>query len=86
MKKEEKRMKVAGADIIAVMREAGINPDVVNKLKFDAPLVDQGLDSMDLPVIAAATEKKFGIDLSDADAIKLRTINDFVVYVNLKMS
>ncbi len=79
-------MKVAGADIIAVMREAGINPDVVNKLKFDAPLVDQGLDSMDLPVIAAATEKKFGIDLSDADAIKLRTINDFVVYVNLKMS
>ncbi len=79
-------MKVAAADIIALMREAGINPDVVNKLKFDAPLVDQGLDSMDLPVIAAATEKKFGIDLSDADATKLRTINEFVVYVNQKMA
>lgn len=79
-------MKVTGADIIAVMKEAGINPDVVSKLKFDAPLVDQGLDSMDLPVIATATEKKFGIDLSDADAVKLRTINDFVVYVNQKMA
>jgi acyl carrier protein len=79
-------VKVTGADIIAVMKEGGINPDVVNKLKFDAPLVDQGLDSMDLPVIAAATEKKFGIDLSDADAIKLRTVNDFVAFVNQKFA
>ena len=79
-------MKVTGTDIIAVMKEGGINPEVVAKLKFDAPLVDQGLDSMDLPIIAAATEKKFGIDLSDADAVKLRTINDFVVYVNQKLA
>ena len=55
-------------------------------MKFDAPLVDQGLDSMDLPVIAAATEKEFGIDLSDADAIKLRTVNDFVAFVNQKFA
>lgn len=79
-------MKVTGADIIALMQESGINPDVVNKLKFDASLVDQGLDSMDLPITAAATEKKFDIDLSDADAVKLRTINDFVVYINRKLA
>lgn len=79
-------MKVSGADIITLMREAGVNPEVVNKLKFDAPLVAQGLDSMDLPVIAVATEKKYGIDLSDADAVKLKTINDFAAYVNQKMA
>lgn len=79
-------MKVTGADIIALMLEAGLNPDVVNNLKFDKPVVDQGIDSMDLPITAVATEKKFGIDLSDADAVELRTINDFVVYINRKLA
>lgn len=78
-------MKVTGADIITLMQDAGINQDVVKKLKFDAPMVDQGIDSMDLPITAVAMEKKFGIDLSDAEAVKLRTINDFVVYINQKL-
>lgn len=79
-------MKITGADIIALMREAGIDPEVVDRLKFDVPLVKQGLDSMDLPVIAVAAEKKFGIDLSDADAVKLRTINEFAAYLNQKLA
>ncbi|MHC1726030.1 MAG: hypothetical protein AB9866_08510 [Syntrophobacteraceae bacterium] len=51
-------MAVAGNDIIALMKEAGLDPAVVDKLKLDVPLFQQGLDSMDLPVIAVATEKK----------------------------
>lgn len=78
-------MKVTGADIIALMLEAGLNPDVVNNLKFDKPVVDQGIDSMDLPITAVAMENKFGIDLSDIDAVELRTINDFVGFVNQKL-
>ena len=78
-------MVATGNDIIAIMKEAGIDPVVVGQLKFDVPLLKQGLDSIDLPVIAVATEKKYSIDLSDADATKLRTINEFVIYVNQKL-
>ena len=49
---------------------------------MDIPLVHQGLDSIDMPVIAVAVEKKFGIDLSDANAAQLKTVNDFAAYVN----
>jgi len=78
-------MAVTGTDIITIMKEAGIDPEIVGKLKLDAPLLHQGLDSIDLPVIAVATEKKYKVDLSDADATKLRSINDFVVYLNQKL-
>lgn len=78
-------MAVTGSDIIALMKEAGLDTAIVDKLKLDAPLFQQGLDSMDLPVIAVATEKKYKVDLSDADATKLKTINAFVAFVNQKL-
>jgi acyl carrier protein len=78
-------MSVTASDIIAVMREAGIDEDIIDKLVYDEPLLYQGLDSIDMPIIAIATEKTFGIDLSDASAVNLRTLNDFVVFVNQKM-
>jgi acyl carrier protein len=73
------------ANILTLMKEAGVNPAVVDALKFDVPLLQQGLDSIDLPVIAVAAEKVYGIDLLDADAITLRTVNDFVAYINRKL-
>ncbi len=75
-------MAVTGNDIIAVMLEAGLDPVIVGELKPDVPLFQQGLDSIDLPVMAVAAEKKYGVDLSDADTTKLRTINEFVTYLN----
>lgn len=78
-------MAITGTDIIAIMKEAGIDPVIVGKLTFDAPLLQQGLDSIDLPVIAVATEKKYSVDLSDADATKLRSINEFVAFLNQRL-
>lgn len=78
-------MAVTASEIIALMKEAGLDKAVVDKLKIDVPLFQQGLDSMDLPVIAVATEKKYKVDLSDADATKLKTINAFVSFVNQKL-
>ncbi len=78
-------MTVTAADIIEIMKEVGVDAEIVKKLKNDVPLLAQGLDSIDLPAIAAAAEKKFKIDLSDADATILKTINDFVAFVNTKL-
>lgn len=73
--------RIQVADILGLMTEAGIAPSVVSGLKPDVPLLHQGLDSIDLPMVAAAAEEKFGVDLSDADATTLRTIHDFITYL-----
>ncbi|WP_051957770.1 acyl carrier protein [Desulfobacter vibrioformis] len=79
-------MKVTAEGILAVIKESIEDQEVVAKLKADVPLLQQGLDSIDMPVIAVATEKKFGVNLSDAQATKLKTVNDFVAFVNQKLS
>lgn len=78
-------MKVTAEDIFAIIKESIEDQAVVAKLKADTPLLQQGLDSIDMPVIAVATEKKFGVNLSDAQATKLKTVNDFVAFVNQKL-
>ena len=78
-------MKTTTADMIEVLKQAGIQQKVIDQLQPDAPLLLQGLDSMDLPAIAAAAEQRFKIDLSDADGRDLKTINDYVRFVNRRL-
>ncbi len=69
-------------DLVAVMARTGISRHVIDQLKFDQPLVDQGFESMDLPALAAAAEKQFGVSLFGAQAMDLNTLDDFVAYIN----
>ena len=78
-------MQTTAAEILQVFKQAGIRPQVMDQLKPDVPLALQGLVSIDLPTIAAAAEQHFKIDLSDADAHKLRTVHDYVRFVNQKL-
>ena len=82
---QDQPMKITTADMLEVFKQAGIQQRVIDQIKPDAPLLLQGLDSMDLPAIAAATEQRFKIDLSDADGKDLKTINDYVQFVNRKL-
>jgi acyl carrier protein len=78
-------MQITAADVIAIMKEVGVKAKILKQLKNDVPLLEQGLDSIDLPAIAAATETKYKVDLSDADARRLKTVDDFVKFVNGKL-
>ncbi|MDA8124674.1 MAG: phosphopantetheine-binding protein [Deltaproteobacteria bacterium] len=78
-------MKISAADVIAIMKEVGIDEAIIKGLKNDVPLLSQGLDSIDLPALAAATETKYRIDLSEIDAVKVKTIDDYVRFVNEKI-
>jgi len=78
-------MAITSTDIINLMKEAGIATEIVDNLKNDVPLLKQGMDSIDFPLVAVATEKKYGVNLSDADASKLKTVDDFVSFVNSKV-
>ncbi len=78
-------MKITSSDIINLIKEMGTNEKFVNSLMVDVPLIAQGMDSIDLPMLAVETEKKYHVDLSDASAGQLKTINDFVDFVNKKI-
>lgn len=77
-------MAITAADIIVIMREVGIKEEVIKGLKNDVPLLKQGIDSIDLPTIAVATEKKYKVDLSNIDSNTLKTLDQFVAYLNQK--
>ncbi|MGW0182337.1 acyl carrier protein [Nocardia sp. NPDC003345] len=54
----------------------------IDALRADIPLEDQGVDSMDMSALLARVEHAFHIEISDADAESLRTLNDLAVRVN----
>lgn len=60
------------ADQIACSRE---------DLVIDKPLQDQGFDSLDKAVVVMEIEEEFEIDIPDADAEKLTTIEEIVCYI-----
>ncbi|NMC73063.1 MAG: acyl carrier protein [Geobacteraceae bacterium] len=68
------------------MEEIGLGRDRIGAIDPDpvAPLLTQGIDSMNFLVLAAAVEKKFGADISDISAAKLRPLNDFVRFIHEK--
>jgi acyl carrier protein len=75
---KEETMALTSADILAVFTELGIGSD----LQADQPLLEQGIDSIDLPRAAVAMEKKFGVDLSNAKCENLKTIDLMTTYIN----
>jgi acyl carrier protein len=66
---------------MGVFRDLGINTEI----QTDKPLLEQGIDSIDLPRAAAALEKKFGVDLSDAKCDQLKTIDLMAAFLNSKI-
>lgn len=69
-------------DLKELMLQIGMDKDLVEGLDAAEPLTKQGVDSVDCPAFAMTLEKKYGIKISDTDSIQLKTINDFVAFVN----
>ena len=75
-------MAITLHDLQNLMKDNGIAADRVDAIDPAKPLLAQDFDSVDLPLIAAAAEEAFQADLSDASAMDLRTLNDFMAYLN----
>ncbi|MBS1187735.1 MAG: phosphopantetheine-binding [Burkholderiaceae bacterium] len=75
-------MAVTANDVLELMKEAGIKASVVASLKNDVPLLSQGMDSLDIPIVAAAVEAKYGVKLSSAQSSQLKTINDLAAFLS----
>jgi acyl carrier protein len=57
-----------------------------DQIKPEASFVeDLGADSLDLVELVMAMEEAFGMEVSDEDAEKLRTVKDVIEYVKSKV-
>lgn len=60
-----------------LMLEVGVEPAVVEQLDPSRLMAQQGVDSLDGPAFVMAVEQRYGINISDADALRLKTLEDF---------
>ncbi|HTP66574.1 MAG TPA: phosphopantetheine-binding protein [Geobacteraceae bacterium] len=64
-----------------LMLNIGVKNEIVAGVDPARPLSLQGVDSVDCPAFAIAVEEHFGVKISDADSLKLKTLNDFANYI-----
>jgi acyl carrier protein len=73
-------MTITRDHILKIFRALDINDTIEDDMLF----TDQGLDSIDLPRAAAAIEREFNLDLSNAKPENLKTMNLLLGYLNNK--
>ncbi len=63
-----------------IVEQFGVTPDEVTSV---ASFVDDlGADSLDTVELVMAFEEEFGIEISDEDAEKIKTVQDAVSYID----
>jgi acyl carrier protein len=72
---------VTTEDILRIMEAADL-PGAGSNIQADAPLVKQGLDSLDMAELMLAVEKKYKKSIPVEQAARLRTLNDIVDFLN----
>ncbi|WP_028845861.1 acyl carrier protein [Thermodesulfatator atlanticus] len=75
-------MSVEEKIIEIIVDKLGVSRDAV---KPEASFIDDlGADSLDLVELVMAMEEAFGMEISDEEAEKLRTVKDVIDYVKSK--
>ncbi len=72
-----------------VVRKAIVELELMStadKLRDDAPLQEQGMDSLDLANLLLHFEETLDIRIPDTEAESLRSISDIVRAVNAKLN
>ncbi len=63
-----------------IVEQLGVTPEeVTNEASF---VEDLGADSLDTVELVMAFEEEFGIEISDEDAEKIKTVQDAVSYID----
>ena len=61
---------------------AGVSQQTVDRIDPALPLSRQGVDSIAHPLLILAVEDRFGLHISDEQALSLRTLNDFLALLD----
>lgn len=77
-------MSVQKEVIDIVVEQLGVNPEDVTLQK--SFVEDLNADSLDLTELIMTFEEKFGFEISEEEAEKLRTVGDVVAFIEKKAS
>jgi acyl carrier protein len=69
-------------ELKGIMLKIGIEEGLVRELKPAQPIAGRIMDSVDYPAFLAAVEERFGVRIEDRYALKLKSLNDFMNYIN----
>lgn len=75
-------------DIFAALKEIIVDKLSVSEdqIKPESSFIeDLGADSLDVVELVMSIEEKFGIEIPDEDAEKIRTVQDALDYIKAKM-
>jgi len=61
-----------------LMLATGLDAELVSRIDPARPLIQQGVDSVDYPGFILAFEEACGVKVSDADSLRLKTLDDFL--------
>ncbi|MBI4803714.1 MAG: acyl carrier protein [Desulfovibrio sp.] len=75
-------MTVSAGILRELLVEAGVEPSTAEAVQPALPLLRQGVDSLDYPAFCLAVEKRFGLTIDDRASLSLRTLDDFIAYIN----
>lgn len=74
-------MSVTISSLKELMVANGLDAELVSRLDPARPLIQQGVDSVDYPGFILAFEEAYGVKVSDADSLRLKTLSDFMNFV-----
>jgi acyl carrier protein len=72
---------IVSQDVIEVIAASGIEVNTAD-LRDDVDLFGQGFDSLDMANLELRIEERYGRDISPQQSLRLRTIRDFVNFLN----
>ncbi len=70
------------AELKEIMLQIGIDEGTVNEVKPAQAICGRVMDSTDYPAFLVAVEGRFGVIIEDRYALKLKSLSDFVNYIN----
>ncbi|WP_211922066.1 phosphopantetheine-binding protein [Desulfolutivibrio sulfodismutans] len=70
-------------DLKRLIVRTGLSPQTADRLDPAVPLTRQGVDSIAHPLFILAVEERFGVHVSEEQALTLRTLDDFMAMLNM---
>ena len=74
-------MRVNHEEVMQIIMDAGVAADL-SKIDDSTSLTEAGVDSLDMANVLLGLEERYGIKISDDDAVQLDSVNAIVNYLN----
>ena len=69
-------------ELKVLMLKIGIEESIVGEVNPAQPIGGRVMDSADYPAFLVAVEERYGVTIDDRYALKLKSLNDFMNFVN----